>query len=86
MRVEQKARDAWHFMSTSSRHLINVLYTEFQNRSFFIKSTYFSSFRKLERLVFVSQVLFSVPEKREIYSQVCIEAEILFTDSDGGFY
>ena len=58
LKVEQKARDLWHFMSTSSRHLINVLYTEFRNRSFVIKSTYFSSFRKLERLVFASQVLF----------------------------
>ena len=85
-------------MSTSSCHLINVLYTEFRNRSFVIKSTYFSSFQKLERLVFASQVLFSscyvqkqqvlfpVPKKRKIYSQVCIEAEILFKDSDGGFY
>ena len=98
LKVEQKARDLWHFMSTSSRHLINVLYTEFRNRSFVIKSTYSSSFRKLERLVFASQVLFSscyvqkqqvpfpVPKKRKIYSQVCIEAEILFKDSDGGFY
>ena len=63
MKVEWKVQDLWHFMSTSSDHLINNFKTtvdfqsvpysffQFQNCSYVFNFTYISSLWKLERLL-----------------------------------
>ena len=85
LRVEQKARDWCHFISTSTCHLINNCHEWFTIYTLW-SSEIAHSPSSLLTLVLSKGQRHCHPEKKENQFAVCIGGEILFNDSEKGSY